>query len=62
MKKIFRKELFIKHCEKTGDINDHVNQLCLETWVTDCDGKEVVDSQCLGVYSILNEWCEIVEE
>ena len=62
MKIIFRKELFIKYCEKTGDINDHVNQLCLETWVTDCDGKEVVNSQCPGGYYILNEWCEIVEE
>lgn len=61
MKKIFRKDLFIKYCDETDDIDSIVNQQCLITWVLDCDGKEVINGYCLDSYMILDEWCEIIE-
>jgi len=63
---IFRKELLLKLTEGT-DIDDEDLQLALNTWVKDCDGKEVVNGEIhiecehgILTYLIDEEWCEEV--
>jgi len=64
MMKIFRKELFIKDATELGMSADLIQE-AIDIWVTECDGKEVVNGQISALGScttspflIFNEWCE----
>lgn len=60
MKLIFRKELFLEDVINAVDDKD-VIETALNSWVAECDGKEVIDGGIRG-YIIHEDWCEIVEE
>lgn len=68
MKKIFRKELFVQDVENVT-VDKELIQSALNTWVAECDGKEVVNNSITFTdscgehsYAIHDDWCEIVEE
>lgn len=60
MKLIFRKELFLQDT-KNVSLDQDLLQMALNSWVTECDGREVLDLSMEG-YAIHKDWCEIVEE
>lgn len=57
--KIFRKELYLKDPFVQSRLDAPWVQISLETWVTQCDGKEVKDG-LIDIYIIDNDWCEEV--
>lgn len=60
MKKVFRKELFIKDADNIT-VDKELLETSINTWVTTCDGKEVVDNR-VDCFIIHDDWCETVEE
>lgn len=60
MKKVFRKELFIKDAGNVS-VDKELIETSINTWVTACDGKEVVDNK-IDCFIIHDDWCETVEE
>lgn len=60
MKLIFRQELFLEDVVNVTK-DKEVIEIALNSWVAECDGKEVIDGQ-INNYIIHEDWCEIVEE
>lgn len=60
MKLIFRQELFLEDVVNVTKDKEAI-EIALNSWVAECDGKEVIDGQ-INNYIIHDDWCEIVEE
>lgn len=60
MKLIFRQELFLEDVVNVTKDKESI-EIALNSWVAECDGKEVIDGQ-INNYIIHEDWCEIVEE
>lgn len=60
MKLIFRRELFLEDVVNVTHDKESI-EIALNSWVAECDGKEVIDGQ-IDYYIIHDDWCEIVEE
>ena len=60
MKLIFRQELFLEDVVNVTK-DKEVIEIALNSWVAECDSKEVIDGQ-INNYIIHEDWCEIVEE
>lgn len=60
MKKVFRKELFIKDADNVS-VDKELIETSINTWVSKCDGMEVVDNK-IDCFIIHDDWCETVEE
>ena len=60
MKKIFRKELFIKDADNIS-VDTELIETSINTWVSKCDGMEVIDNR-IDYFIIHDDWCETIEE